>query len=98
MVAKAEHEKVCNQQAVAWECWVEREKVLELEWETECMRLELEKKRKEEEKERKLAKVAKKKMTAVVKVLIDDCWGCDTCFQISKSSFVSCEGCPLLTA
>ena len=99
MVAKAKHEKTCDQQATAWEHWIEREKVLEWEWEMDHMRLELEKKKKEEEeKERKLAKAAKKKATAVVEVLIDDCWGCNVCLWVSKSSFISCEDCPLLTA
>ena len=94
LVTKAEHDKSHEQQAMAREHWIEREKVLELEWETERMRLELERKKKEEEekeKEKKLAKAAKKKATAVVKVLIDDCQGCDTCLWVSKSSFASCE-------
>ena len=93
LVAKAEHDKTCDQQAVAWEHWIEQEKVLELQWETEHVRLELEKKRKEEEKERKLAK---KKATAVVEVLIDNHWGCNVCLWVSKSLFVSCEDCPPL--
>ena len=77
LVTKAKHKKTCEQQAMAQECWIEREKVLELQWEMECVRLELERKKKEEEeKERKLAKAAKKKATAVVEVLIDDCQGC----------------------
>ena len=99
LAAKAEHEKTCDQQAAAPERWIEQEKVLELERETERVRLELEKKKKEEEeKERKLAKVAKKKATAVVEVLIDDRRGCDMCMWIGKSLFVSCEEYPLLIA
>ena len=99
LATKAEHEKTRDWQAAAWERWIEQEKVLELERETERVRLELEKKKKEEEeKERKLAKVAKKKATAVVEVLIDDHWGCDACLQIGKSLFVSCEEYPLLIA
>ena len=86
LAAKVEHEKTRDRQAAARECWIEREKVLELERETERVRLELEKKKKEEEeKERKLAKVAKKKATAVVEVLIDDCRGCDACLRVGKS-------------
>ena len=97
LVAKVEHDKSHEQQATAREHWIEREKVLELEQETEHMRLELERKKKEEEeKEKKLAKAAKKKATAVVKVLIDDRWGCDTCLRVGKSLFVSCEGSPHL--
>ena len=95
LVAKVNHDKSREQQAVARECWIEREKVLDLEWETEHMRLELERKKKEEE-EKKLAKVAKKKVTTVVEVLIDNCWGCDMCLQVGKSSFISCEGGPHL--
>ena len=99
LVAKAKHEKTHDQQAVAQEHWIEREKVLELQQETERVRLELEKKKKEEEeKERKLAKVAKKKVTTVVKVLINNCWGCDRCLRVGKSLFISCEDCPLLIA
>ena len=81
LAAKAEHEKTCDWQATARERWIEQEKVLELERETERVRLELEKKK----KERKLAKAAKKKATAVVEVLIDDCQGCDACLRIGKS-------------
>ena len=44
LVMKAKHNKTHEQQAAAWECWIEREKVLELQWEMEHMRLELEKK------------------------------------------------------
>ena len=99
LVAKAEHDKTHDQQAVAQEHWIEREKVLKLQQETEHVRLELEKKKKEEEeKERKLAKVAKKKATTVVEVLINDHQGCDACLRVSKSLFVSCEDCPLLIA
>ena len=99
LVTKAKHKKTCEQQAMAQECWIEREKVLELEWEMEHMRLELEKKKKEEEeKERKLAKAAKKKATAVIKVLIDNRQGCNACLRVGKSLFVSCEDCPLLIA
>ena len=94
LAPKAKHEKTHDRQAAAQERWIEQEKVLELEWETERVRLELEKKK----KERKLAKAAKKKATAVVEVLIDDRWGCDTCLRIGKSLFVSCEEYPLLIA
>ena len=97
LVVKAKHDKSHEQQATAWECWIEREKVLELEREMERMRLELERKKKEEEeKEKELAKAAKKKVTTVIEVLIDDCWGCDACLRVGKSSFVSCEDNPLL--
>ena len=98
LVTKARHDKSCEQQAAAQEHWIEREKVLELEREMERVRLELERKKKEEEeeKEKKLAKAAKKKVTAVIEVLIDDCWGCDACLQVGKSLFVSCENSPLL--
>ena len=40
LVAKAKHDKTCDQQAMAWERWIEQEKVLELQWEMEHCRQE----------------------------------------------------------